>query len=259
MSEFQATSGVAPVDATNVPSAVVGQTEERTEGEGAGGGEQLDAPKELTAAEKAAKALERRVARLTRERYEDRARHEVELQQARQAVTTPKPEVDGEKPQLTHEEVEQRAKTMAAEMTEANAFNDRCNKVFEEGKKLSPTFVDDLKTIRDEVAPLFDKNNRPTDFMKAIMDADAPARLLKHFAEDIEAAAEIEALPLRQQIRRIALLEQSMGEASKPKPSTAPKPVAPVRAGGSGGTGEPDADKDPAGWIKWSNEQLRRR
>jgi hypothetical protein len=258
MPDFNATPGAAPVDATNEPSAVVGQTEERTEGEGAEGGEQQEAPKELTAAEKAAKALERRVARLTRERYEERARHEFELEQARKAATPPKSEADGEKPHLTHEEVEQRARTMAAEIAEANSFNDRCNKVFEEGKKLSPTFADDLKTIRDEVGPLFDKNNRPTDFMKAILDADAPARLLKHFADDIEAAAEIEALPLRQQIRRIALLEQSMGEASKPKPSTAPKPVAPVRGGG-GGTGEPDADKDPVGWIKWSNEQLRRR
>lgn len=258
MNEFQATSGAAPADATNEPSAVVGQTEGRTEGEGAEGGEQ-EAPKELTAAEKAAKALERRVARLTRERYEDRARHEVELSQARQAAAPAKPDAEGAKPQLTHEEVEQRARTMAAEIAEATSFNDRCNKVFEDGKKLSATFSDDLKTIRDEVGPLFDKNNRPTDFMKAILDADAPARLLKHFADNVEIAAELEALPARQQIRRIALLEQSMGEASKPKPSSAPKPVAPVRAGGSGGTGEPDADKDPAGWIKWSNEQLRRR
>lgn len=258
MNDLQATSGAAPADATNESSAVVGQTEERTEGQVAEGGEQ-EAPKELTASEKAAKALERRVARLTRERYEERARHEVELTQARQSATPPKPEADGDKPHLTHEEVEQRARTMAAEIAEATSFNERCNKVFEEGKKLSPTFGDDLKTIRDEVGPLFDKNNRPTDFMKAILDADAPARLLKHFAEDVDLAAEIEALPLRQQIRRIALLEQSMGEASKPKPSSAPKPPVPVRAGGSGGTGEPDADKDPAGWIKWSNEQLRKR
>lgn len=258
MPDFNATPGAAPVDATHESSAVVEQTEVSTPGEGAEGGEQ-DPPKPLSEAEKAAKALQRRVDRLTRERYEDRARHSFELEQARKPAVTEKPATEGAQPHLTQKEVEQRAHAMAAEMTEAKAFNDRCNKVFEDGKKLSPTFTDDLKTIRDEVGSLFDKDNRPTDFMKAILDADAPARLLKHFADNLDEAAEVEALPLRQQIRRIALMEQSMGEASKPKPSTAPKPVAPVRAGGNGGSGEPDVDKDPVGWIKWSNEQLRKR
>lgn len=253
MSEFEATSGAAPADATNDPSAVVEQTEERTEGQVAEGGEQ-ESPKELSEAEKAAKALKRRVDRLTRERYEERARFEVALENAKQSAAAPKTETDDAQPHLTQQEVEQRAQTMAVQMREAEAFNSRCNQVFEEGKKLSPTFAEDLKTIRDEVGPLFDKNNAPTDFMKAILDADAPARLLKHFAEDTEVAAEIEALPLRQQIRRIALLEQSLGEASKPKPSTAPKPVAPLRGGG-GASGEPDASKNPEEWIKWRNKR----
>lgn len=247
MSELEAAVGAEPTETTEVP-VVVGQEEGTHEGAPA----EETAKPELTEAEKAAKALKRRVDRLTRERYEERARHDAEVARLRESVAKP----EGEAPQLTQEEVERRAEEKAKHIAEARAFNERCDKVFNDGKKLYPTFAEDLRTVASEVGPLFDKDNQPTTLMRSILDSEEPHKVFKYLADNPDVAAEIADLPERQQFRRLVKLETEIGEATRPKPSNAPKPVAPVRGGAA--SGSPDPDKDPQAWIDWRNKQARR-
>lgn len=247
MNELNAAVGVEPTGTTQEPPVVVEQAEGVTEGE------QPEAkPKpELTPAEKEAAALKRRVDRLTRDRYREREEHAAELARVR---AQPEPKAEGQTPQLTDEEVERRAHTKAAEIAEARSFNDRCNEVFTKGKKAFPSFAEDLGALAAEVGPLFGKDNKPTPLMRSILDTEEPHRILKHLADNPEAAADLVDLPERQQFRRLVLLERDLEGETRPKPSTAPKPVAPVKGGAAG---SPDPAKDPEAWIAWRNKQAR--
>lgn len=248
MNELETAAG-EPAETTQEPPVIVEQAEGVTEGQ-----EPKAEPKqELTEVEKKAHALERRVARLTRDRYRERAELEAEITRLRAA---PKEEGTGQTPQLTDEEVERRAEAKAAEITEAKAFNDRCNEVFTKGKKAYAGFVDDLRTVVEEVGPLFDKSNKPTPLMRSILDTEEPHRILKHLADNPDVATELADLSERQQFRRLVLLEKEIEGDTRPKPSTAPKPVAPVKGGASGGS--PDPEKDPLAWIAARNKQQGR-
>lgn len=202
------------------------------------------ADEKATDADKAAKALQRRIDRLTREKYELRA----ELEHSR------KPKQDDEDHPLTNDDVETRAEARAREMLEVQQFNDRCNDVFEKGNKASKQFTASLKTLAEEIGSAFDAKGKPSPAMAAILEADAPHKLIIYLADQPELAAELAELSPSRQIRRVAQLEREMGEAEKPQTSTAPKPVQPVK-GAAGASTEPDP-KDTARWIAWENEKL---
>jgi hypothetical protein len=192
--------------------------------------------------DKASKALQRRIDRLTREKYQLRAENE--------QLRTPR-QVDEDHP-LTDEDVETRAQTLAREITERNEFNARCNDVFDKGQKASKKFTESMQSLAEEVGPVFDNKGNPSTVMAAILDADEPHKLIIYLADKPDLAAELADLSPSRQIRRIAQIEKEMGE-DKPKPSTAPKPVQPVK--GAGIDAEPDP-KDTARWIKWENDKL---
>jgi len=196
-----------------------------------------------TDADKAARALQRRVDRLTREKYQLRAENE-QLRAPRQSEGDPQ----------TGDDVETRAQALAREMTEAKEFNDRCNDVFDKGIKASKQFAESLKVFAEEVGAPFDAKGKPSALMTAVLDADEPHKLIIYLANEPDKAAELAGLTPSRQIRRIAQLEKEMADAEKPQRSDAPKPAQPVRAA-AGIDKEPDP-KDTARWIKWENEKL---
>jgi len=205
---------------------------------------QTPADEKATDADKAAKALQRRIDRLTREKYQLRA----ELDQSRQ------PKQSDEDHQLTPDDVETRAEARAREMLEVKQFNDRCNEVFEKGNKASKQFTESLKTLAEEIGSAFDAKGKPTPVMSAILDADEPHKVILYLADKPDLAAELAELSPSRQIRRVAQLEREMGEEAKPQTSNAPKPPQPVKSGG-GSSSAPDP-KDTARWIAWENEKL---
>lgn len=208
---------------------------------------EVDPPAEdatQTDADKAAKALQRRVDRLTKEKYQLKAEND--------QLRAPKPQ-DDEPKQLTEDEVETRAEVRAREIAELKQFNDQCNAVFEKGVKANKEFAASFKGLTEEIGQPFDAKGKPTSMMAAILDADEPHKVILHLAEDPELAAEIAALSPTKQIRRIAKIEADLEEAAKPKQSSAPKPVQPVKA-------SPDVNsapdpKDTARWIEYENQR----
>jgi hypothetical protein len=190
--------------------------------------------------EKARNAAQRRIDKLTREKYELRAKVEM-LESNRVPEYQP------------NDDVETRAQALASEMLMVKQFNDRCNDVAEKGVKANKDFAKALTSVSEEVGELFVKN-RPTQIMEAILDADEPHKIILHLSENPELAAELSTLSPTKQIRRIAQIEKEMGEVVEKKPSSAPKPASPVKAV-TGSSGEPDP-KDTARWIKWENEKL---
>lgn len=193
-------------------------------------------------AEKANKAMQRRIDRLTRDKYELSAKLNF-------AQSTPTPRADAA---LIDDEVETRAESRAREIAEVKAFNDQCNDVHAKGMKASKKFEQSFKAVVEEIGSPFDSRGKPTSVMSAIMDADEPHKLIIHLAVNPELAAELADLSPSKQIRKIAQLERDMVELPR-KPSSAPKPITPV-TGGSSST-EPDP-KDTARWISWENDKL---
>lgn len=212
-----------------------------------------DAP--LTDAEKEAKALRRRVDRLTADRHADRA--ELARYRAGTGQAAPHQQDDGDgkdDQKLTEKDVETRAEVRAREIAEMAQINKRCDEIADLGAKESKEFKNAFHSLNEEVGGLFyEKSGRPTPMMEAILDAESPHKLILHLSENPDLAGELEGMKQTQRIRRIVQIEREMTEVKTPKQSAAPKPVQPVKAGG--GSAEPDP-KDTAAWIKFENEKL---
>lgn len=212
------------------------------------GGEVTSTKPELTEAERQAKALQRRVDRLTRERYQLRAEND-------QLRTRGQPQPSDEQEVLTPEEVDRRATEKARQMTEAQRVNDRCNEIAKQGAK---EFKADFNKALEEVAsitPLFDAQTRPTPLMQAILETDEPHKVLHYLGTNPDVAEEIADMSPLRAARKLGQIERDMAAKPEPKPSNAPKPLQPVKAAAAGGS--PDPSKDPEGWAKWRNEQMR--
>jgi len=197
-----------------------------------------------TETEKVSKALQRRIDRLTREKYQLRAENE-QLRAPRQAEQDSQPD---------ERDVETRAQEIARELTEVKEFNKHCDDVYEKGMKASKKFADAFKEFSEEIGGAFDAQGKPSNVMSAVLDADEPHKLVIYLADKPELAAELADLTPARQIRRIAQIEKEMGEVTIPKPSNAPKPAQPVKAA-TGSDSEPDP-KDTKRWIEWENNKL---
>ncbi|MDF8361930.1 hypothetical protein [Achromobacter anxifer] len=235
-------SQAAPVEAAQIHSTDPATIAPAQAEPGAPEGNADPQKPELTPAEREARALKRRVDRLTREKYETQA----ELQQLRQRPAEPQDDAT----QLTEQEVNRRAQQIA----EARAFNDRCNEVDRVGRKEFPDFSAKFAELSAEIPTFTEKGATP--FMEAILDSDNPAALIHHLGSNPDLAAELADLTPRQQVRRLALIEHEMGAKElPPKTSSAPKPIQPVKPAAT--AAGPDPSKDPEAWIAWRNAQVR--
>jgi len=196
-------------------------------------------------AEKAVKALQRRIDRLTSEKYKLRAENE--------QLRTPKQQEQDDNYQPTAEDINRQAALMAQEMVALKEFNKLCDDVADKGMKSGKKFAVAMETLSEEIGGAFDEKGKPSTAMLAILDADEPHKVILYLGEKPELSAELAKLPPHKQIRRIAQIEKEMLEEMKPKQSTAPKPAQPVKAAAV--SGEPDP-KDTKAWIKWENEKL---
>ncbi len=195
-------------------------------------------------ADKAAKALQRRIDRLTREKYQLKAEND--------QLRTPKQQAEDEQDNLTEKDVETRAELRAREIAELKEIQDRCNKVFDKGVKNNKEFAKAVQAVADEIGVPFDSKGRPTPTMAAILDADEPEKMIQHLADNPELAAELADLSPSKQIRRIVQIEKEMNEDTKPRQSNAPKPATPVNSGAT------TAAKDPSTMTDKEFAEFRR-
>lgn len=212
-------------------------------------------PKELTPAEKEAKALRRRVDRLTKARYEGEARaRQLEEELQRYRAQQPQDQHGQDSPrQLGPQDVERQAREIVA----AERFNAKCNEVARLGDEQYPDFGEKLKELGNE-ATLFNKDGRPEPLMEAILDVDDPAALIYHLGANPDVAAEIAELSPRQQVRRLAVIELQLKSAPKeqkpasapaPAVTKAPPPIQPNRSASGQFTKDPDAMTDAEWWA----------
>lgn len=158
----------------------------------------------------------------------------------------------GERVEVDPDEIEKIVRTRASEIARAERLNERCNAVAEKGRTDFPDFADALAVMRDEL-PLFDKNNGATPALEAILEMDNPPALIHYLGKNPDIASELADLSPIQLTRRLDKIERELKPTRQP--SSAPKPLEPVRSSAS--PGEPDP-KDTAKWIAWRNKQTAR-
>lgn len=209
------------------------------------GGEEKSEP---TEAERQAKALQRRVDRLTRERYQLRAEND-------QLRTSRQPAAADEQETLTQEDVDRRANEKAQQIADTQRMNDRCNEIAKQGAKEFKGDFDKAMAEVHGITPLFDRQGRPQPLMQAILETDEPHKVLHYLGTNPDVAEELADMSPLRAARKLGQIEIDLAKKPESKPSNAPKPLSPVKSGAAGGS--PDPAKDPEGWARWRNEQMR--
>jgi hypothetical protein len=270
--EDKAAAGAQPADATKVPGTVdqeevvaegleaeggeEGTLDEGADGAGDGeGGEGEGAgktgaggKKPLTPEERIKFGLTRRVGRLTNER----ARLQAEVDALRKQVTEKTPPKDedaaDDKPHLTEEDVERRARALAAQTLEQQKTDSVINTGIEMGRKSIKDFDSLVKAADDAIDGFFDERGNLRPLTAAIFDADKPHELIRYLAENPDTAAELADMSPLRQVRRVAQIEIEMGKVSPTTVSRAPKPITPSR--GTGAVQKDESKMTDAEWFK---------
>lgn len=193
---------------------------------------------ELSAAEKEAKALRRRVDRLTQQKYQMAA----ELETARHRPEQPQDD-DG---QLTAR-IQSEARKLAAEMTKKQSLEQRSASIEAELKKAVgdglPDFYDELQSAGPAA----------TVFLQTAFELDDAAKVLAHFAGDRDELDRVlQMSPVKQAAFMGRLSARLETEKSAPKTSSAPKPLSPVKSSATAGMPDPS---DTERYIAWRREQ----
>lgn len=258
------------------------EVQQKEQGTGDGAADEGKGKPQLSDSEKAIRSLQRRVSRLTQEKAVLAARMSL-VQQPRAAEPADadadddddegqedgwtetgkrKPPARQAPPKLTEQEVNRRAEALAAMKLEAGEHVKAANACVSAGRKAFPKEFDTmLRTVAEEVGGFYEDDSqggRPMPIARAIFEeTDKPHEVIRYLAENPDVAAELGELSARSQIRRLAKIEHEMGQATKPKPSNAPKPVDAPK-GSAAGSDEPDP-KNAEAWIAWRNSKLAKR
>lgn len=232
------------------------------EGEGKEGEDEGKKP-EVTAAEKEAKALKRRIDRLTKNKYQS----EAQMQQMQQEIS----QLRAKYGQGSDDEAAANAQTItpanlqqqAREMIEFERINARCDDVVAAGESAYTDFGEKVRELGQEL-PLFDQSGKPAAILQTILDAEDPAALIYHLGANPDEAAELADMTPRQQMRRLIQIESEIGKPSE-KPaeapaqqrnlSKAPPPVQPNRSAAGQFQKDPEKMSDSEWWASQRKSQ----
>lgn len=264
----QATPTAAAADTSTETSSQEQHSEEASTLGAEEGGEQnpeageKPAKKEKTPEQREIERLRRRVDNITRQKYELAAR----LGQPQGRQNQDNPDSEDEPVTLSRAElnkiIAERAKELAPVVKDQQAEIERREGVIQSltkewGQEEFNAKAEDLDAVFGGLA---DRSGKPKPATEAIFYADDPKGVIEYFT-DPENAAEaqrISRLPAVLAGREVARIEdklKALKAQEKPQPSKAPKPVEPVRGGGTP-KGMPDP-RDTKAYIKWANEQER--
>jgi hypothetical protein len=235
-----------------------GADEQQPQGE-----QQGEQKPELTPEQRAMRKMERRIHTLTAGR--GAAQREAEMLRERLAAletqrpATTQQQEDDEQPQqrpvIDPREIDRIATQRADEIARQRDIARRSADVMRAGSKLEG-FDDAVNTVADEV-PFTDRAGRPTAFIEAVLDSEAPAAILHYLGQNPEEAAAFADLGPAQIGRRIARLEDKLKVSAKTQTSNAPRPLKPVQPNGAG-------EKDPSKmtdteFAAWRKAQIAKR
>jgi hypothetical protein len=220
---------------------------------------EVDAKPEPTESEesKALKRMQRRIDKRTADVYRERAQNETlaqriaQLEQRLQPADsqTPPNSDDLERVVLT------KAQSIAQEIAQQQQITRNVQSVLSAGKDL-PAFDAACNAVNEEL-PFYDRSNRPTPFLAAVLEFDRPAQLLHYLGTNPDLAAELADLNPTRLVRRLDAIEREMSDKGKPKTSAAPKPLEPVKAQGSSKEPSEMSDKEFAAWRRRQISQRR--
>jgi hypothetical protein len=184
---------------------------------------------EKSDADKAQRAMQRRIDKRTADVYRERA----EKEHLAQRLAALEAQVSG-KPEQQAEPVDPHA--LAREIATVERVTEKANGIAKDGeKRFGAEFKTALSAVVDEAGALFDNRGRPTAIGDAILDADDPAALLHHLGKNPDLAAELQDLSPARLGRRIGQIEALMTAKPAPKPvSNAPAPAKPINASTGG-------------------------
>lgn len=192
---------------------------------------------------------QRRADRATAARYQAEAHAqqlEAELARYRQQEQQAAPK-DGETQAARPEDIDRMAMQRAEEIATVRQVAERSNKVFSEGSKAfgEEIFRQSIAAVSDEAGPLIGTNGRATPLGEAILDSDAPAKLLHYLGQNPEIAEGLRGLGAAQIGRRIARIEAEMQTKTAPPP----KPLKPIVPTGGASLGRSEAAMTDAEWY----------
>ena len=175
-----------------------------------------------------------------------------QLRQRLEEVEKRSPAPEGERLEIAPQEFEKAVRTQAQELARADRINERCNAIVEKGSKQFSDFSEAVATVGTEM-PLFEPNGLPTPALEVVLEADNPPALLHYLGKNPNIAAELADLSPTQLARRLDRIERDMKQPRQP--SSAPKPLEPVKASAS--PSEPDPVLQPAKWREWRNKTAK--
>lgn len=173
--------------------------------------------------EKLRRKTQRRIDRLTAEKGAAQERIRT-LEAAAEEKARAQDEEDG-KPAKA-EDPREIAKQLVLAQDTAKATN----RMLKEAAAKFPEFEKNIAELVEEVGPLIDrKTGAPTALLEAVIDSDSSTEVLNYLGENPEVAAELMGLSQARIGRRIAKIESDLAAKAKPKPSSAAKPLTPVK------------------------------
>jgi hypothetical protein len=184
-----------------------------------------------------------------------RAEAQVLREQLQRLQPTDPPDPQGQqRNHPTPEDIERLATEKAEELAVIRETRARSNKVYEAGvKAFGEAFGPAVSAFQEDAGPLFHPNGKPTALGEAVLDSEAPEKLLHHLGQNPDLAESLRGLSAAQIGRRIARLEAEV--TAEPRPSKAPPPIKPPS--GSGGSGDPSPDSPD--YLAYKLKQLRGR
>lgn len=251
MPEVAESNEVSTVAETNEPTEApsnepVGAQDEVTEDTGA------DAISSEKPAEEKPESADDELKRLRREnrkreRTQQKLYGELEVTKAELARRSASPQEAGQ-PSNTPDPI-----AVAREIVALERFNDKCNDIAEQGAKaFKREFMPAWSAIAAEIPITDAKTGKATPFFESITDLDDPAAVIHHIGTNPDLIDELADLSGRKLDRRLALIEAEL--KTKPKVSSAPTPITPIKPRSS--AGEPDPSNTDA-WMAWRNKTAR--
>lgn len=183
---------------------------------------QEEAKTQLSDAEKEAKALKRRIDRLTQQKYQQAA----EIEHLR---TRPVEQIDQtQEPQFSQArfdaEVQRRAEQIAHGQTTAKRLDSVNAELKQSAGASYDDFIDELESA----------GKAASVFLNTALELDDASKVLTHFVNDRDALDEVLRMsPVRQAAYMGRLSARLETETGKPKVSTAPKPLTPITSRGT--------------------------
>ena len=201
------------------------------------------------AAEDARNASQKRIDRLTREKWDARrqtAALEARLQELdHQRAATRDPTTP-----LSADDLDRMVLQRAEVLRTRDEFNARCNDVYDKGAKAFPDF-------QTALAQFSSVGGLPQSLVEAALDTSAPHQILHYLAQNLDEAETIFGLSPARQGAAVTRLEAKIVAAPSAQVSKAPAPVRPISVASTVSDAEPkDADAWAAQFLK--NRAARR-